>query len=173
MWSVCALVFLAWWAGTAVAQSPEVKPPNANLAQVTAVRVTASQITPDGISCGLALKDVTPKIERDVMAGGLRLHDGLDVVVTVSLLTTHDKSRGACATAAMLGVYEMVTYFDAKEGWTRSGYVVLWQRGNQVISVPADHPDAVDRRVSRLTGQFLDSWRSDREQTETIAESKN
>lgn len=172
-WSACASVLLACCAGVAVAQSREVAAPNANLAQVAAVRVTASQITPDGISCGISLKDVTPRIERDVKVGGLRLRDEPDVVVTVSLLTTHDKTRGVCATASMLGVYEMVTYFDAKEGWTRSGYMVLWQRGNHVISVPADHPDAVDRRVARLTGKFLDSWRSDREQAETEVKSKN
>ena len=172
-WSVCASVLLICWAGATAAQSGESKAPDTNLTQVTAVRVTASQITPDGISCGVSLKDVTPKIEHDVRTGGLRVRDEPDVVITVSLLTTHDKSRGVCATAAMLGVYELVSYFDTKEGWTRSGYVVLWQRGNQVISAPADHPDAIDRRIALLTGKFLDSWRSDREQTETIAKSKN
>jgi hypothetical protein len=161
------------WAGTAAAQSRESKAPNTNLTQVTAVRVTASQITPDGISCGLSLKDLTPKIEHDVKTGGLRLRDEPDVVLTISLLTTQDKIRGVCATAAMLGVYELVSYFDTKEGWTRSGYVVLWQRGNQVISTPADHPDAIDRRVALLTTKFLDSWRADREHTESIAKSKN
>ena len=172
-WSVTASVLLIFWAGVAAAQSREAQGPNANLAQVTEVRVTASQITPDGISCGLSLKDVTPKIERDVKAGGVRLRGEPDVVVTVSLLTTHDKTRDVCATATMLGVYELISYFNAKEGWTRSGYVVLWQRGNQVISTPADHPDAIDRRVARLTGKFLESWRSDREHTETVAKSKN
>ena len=172
-WSVCASVLLTCWASAVAAQSHQSKAPNANLAQVTAVQVTASQITPDGISCGLSLKDVTPKIEHDVRTGGVRMRADTKVVVTVSLLTTHDKIRGICATAAMLGVYELVSYFDAKEGWTRSGYVVLWQRGNQVISTPADHPDAIDRRVALLTGKFLDSWRSDREQTEIIAKSKN
>jgi hypothetical protein len=168
-----ASVLLICWAGVAAAQSGEAKAPDANLAQVSAVRVTASQITPDGISCGLSVKDVTPKIERDVKAGGLRLRDEPDVVVTVSLLTTHDKTRGVCATAAMLGVYELVSFFRATEGWTRSGYVVLWQRGNQVVSAAPDHPDAVDRRVTRLTEKFLESWRSDREQTETVDKSKN
>jgi hypothetical protein len=167
-----AAVLLSCWAGVAVAQSREAKAPNADLAQVTAVRVTASQITPDGISCGLSLKDVTPRIERDVKAGGLRLRGEPDVVITVSLVTTHDKSRDVCATAAMLGVYELVSYFGAKEGWTRSGYVVLWQRANQVISAPPDHPDAIDRRVARLTEKFLESWRSDRERMATVAESK-
>jgi hypothetical protein len=177
MWSVCASVLLTCWAGVAAAQSPASKAPNANLNQVTAVRVTASQITPDGITCGLSLEDVTPKIEHDVKAVGLRVRGEPDVVVTISLLSTHDKIRGVCATAAMLGVYELVSYFDAKEGWSRSGYVVLWQRGNLVISTPTDHPDAIDRRVALLTAKFLDSWRSDREQTETetetIANSKN
>ena len=172
-WSVCASVLLACWAGAAAAQSRESKTPNANLNQVTAVRVTASQITPDGITCGLSLEDVTPRIEHDVKAGGLRVRGEPDVVATISLLTTHDKIRGVCATAAMLGVYELVSYFDAKEGWTRSGYVVLWQRGNLVISTPTDHPDAIDRRITLLTAKFLDSWRSDREQTETIAMPKN
>jgi hypothetical protein len=116
---------------------------------------------------------VTPRIERDVKAGGLRLRDEPDVVVTVSLLTTHDKTRGVCATAAMVGVYELVSFYRAEEGWTRSGYVVLWQRGNQVISAPADHPDAIDRGVARLTGKFLESWRSDRERTDTVRKSKN
>ncbi len=172
-WSARASVLLTCWAGVAAAQTGDAKAPNANLAQVTAVRVTASQITPDGISCGLSLKDVTPRIERDVKAGGLRLRDEPDVVVTVSLLTTHDKTRGVCATAAMVGVYELVSFYRAEEGWTRSGYVVLWQRGNQVISAPADHPDAIDRGVARLTGKFLESWRSDRERTDTVRKSKN
>ena len=172
-WSVCASVLLTCWASAVTAQSRQSKAPNANLAQVTAVQVTASQITPDGISCGLSLKDVTPKIEHDVRTGGVRMRADTKVVVTVSLLTTHDKIRGICATAAMLGVYELVSYFDAKEGWTRSGYVVLWQRGNQVLSTPADHPDTIDRRIALLTGKFLDSWGSDREQTKIIPVPKN
>jgi hypothetical protein len=170
---LCALAFLTVGAGKAGAQSSRTTAPDADLSAMTTIRVTASQITPSGVSCGLSLGDVVPKIEQDLQAGGLKLSEAPDVLVTVSLLSMHDKSRGICATAVMLGSYQLATYYGAREGWPRSGYVVLWQRGNQVISTPADHPDSVDRQVSRLADRLLDGWRAAREKSPKTAESSN
>ena len=77
-------------------------------------------------------------------------------------MTTHDTAARLCATAAMLGAYQLVDYFDDKAGWLKSGYIVLWQRGAQVLSSPADHPLATERTLARLTDNLLKTRRRQR-----------
>jgi hypothetical protein len=168
---VCGVLMFA--ASEVGAQSSAGKAPDADLSRVVNIRVTASQITPDAVSCGLSLNDVVPRIGRNLEADGLVLVKEPTVLVTLSLMTTQDKGRGICASTAMLGTYELVTYFDARAGWNRTGYVVLWQRGNQVISPIADHPEVVDRTVSRLTRLFLDSWHAARTPEKTATKKQN
>lgn len=162
-WCLGAGAALVFSISGAVAQSVSGKAPDADLSRVGKIRVTASQITPDAVACGLSLSDAIPLIERELQAGGLRVVVEPRNLVTLSLMTTHDKARGICASTAMLGAYELASYFDSEEGWTRTGYVVLWQRGNQVISPVADHPEVVERTITRLSRLLLDGRRLARE----------
>jgi len=133
--------------------------PDANLALLSAVRVTASQTTPDAVPCGIDLRLLLPVVENRLQGGGLRATKSPDAVVTFSLMTSHDPAGQLCATAAMLGAYQLANYFDEKAGRLKSGYVVLWQRGAQVLSAPADHPHAVERTLARLTDNMLKTRR--------------
>ncbi len=160
--SVCGFavfLFLGLSPFAAAAQVPAAQRPDANLMSLEAVRVTASQTTSDAITCGLDLRSLLPGVESSLQAGGLRMSTSTRTIVTVSLLTMHDDARGICSTATMLGAYRMVDYFDETEGWLRTGYVVLWQRGVQVVSSPADHPMAIERAAARLADTLLETWR--------------
>jgi len=136
--------------------------PDADLGSLDEARVTASQTTPDAVPCGIDLRLVLPVVEKRLQASGLRATKSPDAVVTFSLMTTHDPAERLCATAAMLGAYRLVSYFDETAGWLKSGYVVLWQRGAQVLSSPTDHPLATERTLTRLVDNLLKTRREQR-----------
>ena len=136
--------------------------PDADLTTLDAVRVTASQTTPDAVPCGIDLRLALPVVERRLQAGGIRATKSPNAVVTFSLMTTHEPSGRLCATAVMLGAYRLVSYFDERAGWLKSGYVVLWQRGAQVLSSPNDHPLATERTLARLIDDLLKTRRERR-----------
>ena len=139
--------------------------PDADLSTLDEVRVTASQTTPDAVPCGIDLRLQLPVVENRLQAGGLRATKSPKLVITFSLMTTHYPESRLCATAAMLGAYRLVSYFDEKAGWLKSGYVVLWQRGAQVLSAPNDHPLATEKTLARLVENLLKT----RRQQSTIA----
>jgi len=145
----------------AMAQTGNLRVPDANLANLTSVRVTASQTTPDAVNCGPDLDDLLPHMEEELKAGGLQVVETPAHLLTVSILTVHDAARGVCSSATMLGSYKLVSFFDETQGALKSGYVVLWQRGKQVMSPPTDHAVAVEGAVNRLIGGFLEDWRRD------------
>lgn len=140
--------------------------PDADLMTLDEVRVTASQTTPDAVPCGIDLRLLLPVVERRLQAGGLRTSKSPNAVVTFSLMTTHYPEGRLCATAAMLGAYRLVSYFDEEAGWLKSGYVVLWQRGVQVLSAPNDHPLATEKTLARLVDNLL---KTRREHSKTTA----
>lgn len=140
--------------------------PNADMSTLKEVRVTASQTTPDAVNCGPDLPALLPHIEEDLSAGGLRLVKSPQNLVTVSVLTSHDAIRGICSSAAMLGTYKLVSFYDEDKGALQSGYVVLWQRGKQVVSAPTDHASAVEGAVNDLVEIFVRDW----QEAETAAQ---
>ena len=139
------------------AQSAETKP-DADLEGVTNVRVSFSQLTPDATTCGLSLQQFRPILRNELESTGLVLVAETDVLVTLGLMTTYDRGRDACGTSATLGAYKKVSYFDESVGWLRTGYVVLWQRGQQVMSGIAEHAESMDAVIQKLTEVFSDSW---------------
>jgi hypothetical protein len=132
--------------------------PNADMSTLKEVRVTASQTTPDAVNCGPELSALLPHIEDDLAGGGLRIVKSPQNLVTVSVLTSHDAIRGICSSAAMLGTYKLVSFYDEDKGALQSGYVVLWQRGKQIVSAPTDHAGAVEAAVDGLVEIFLKDW---------------
>ncbi len=141
------------------AHAQQLVAPDADLMALDAVRVTASQTTPDAVPCGVDLRLALPVVEKQLQAGGVRATKSPNAVVTFSLMTTHNPASRLCATAVMLGAYRLVSYFDETAGWLKSGYVVLWQRGAQVLSSPNDHPLATERTLARLVENFLQTRR--------------
>jgi len=161
------LVLSVATAGEAVAQTRSTKAPDADISMLTQARVTASQTTPDAVNCGPDLRTLLPRVEEELVSGGIRIVKSPEHLLTVSILTAHDPARGMCSSAAMLGAYQLVSFFDELKGGLRSGYVVLWQRGKQVSSAPTSHTAAVESAVNRLTQIFLEEWRS----SNTVAQS--
>jgi hypothetical protein len=145
-------------ASTVSAQSRPDKRPDADMSTLKEVRVTASQTTPDAVNCGPDLAALLPHVEAELASGGMRIVKSPRHLVTVSILTSHDAARGICSSAAMLGTYKLVSFFDEAKGALQSGYIVLWQRGKQVISVPTDHAAAVETAVNRLVDIFIKDW---------------
>jgi len=148
-------------AADAAAQSPLNKAPDADISTLTQVRVTASQATPDAVNCGPDLRDLLPRVEEELTSGGLRIVKSPEHLVTASILTAHDDVRGICSSAAMLGAYKLVSFYDEVKGGLRTGYVVLWQRGKQVSSAPVNHATAVEIAITHLTQNFLKDWRAE------------
>lgn len=151
--------------GNALAGQEPIEKPEADLRGLDRVRVTISQTTPDATVCGIHLSDFLPLVESDLQAGGLALSSSPATLVTLSLMTTHYDSQNICGTATTLGAYRMVSFFDETVGWLRTGYVVLWQRGRQVMSSPADHSATTAAAVKRLTATFLETWRKENFET--------
>ncbi len=163
----CCTVFLAGVLATTsfVAESDESKP-DANLLGVSDIRITMSQITPDAISCGLALEHFKPILKNQLQANGLKLVSSTSTLLTLGLMTTLDMDRSVCGTSATLGVYRKVAYYDDDAGWLRKGYVVLWQRGQQVVSGTADHAEMTTLVVQQLSEKLIESWRAENSENE-------
>ncbi|MGA0344862.1 MAG: hypothetical protein ACO35B_09640 [Luminiphilus sp.] len=145
---------------TVTAQTTDSQP-DANLDGVLAVRITFSQLTPDAINCGLTIDRFQSTLSDELQRTGFRLSETTDTLVTLGLMTTFDPGRNACGTSATLGVYRKVSYFDEAVGWLKSGYVVLWQRGQQVMSGIAEHSDATATVTQRLIDVLGQSWRAE------------
>ncbi len=145
-------------ASAASAQSATAKRPDADMSTLKEVRVTASQTTPDAVNCGPDLSVLLAHIEDELSSGGLVIVKSPEHLVTVSILTSHDALRSICSSAAMLGTYKLVSFYDQAKGALQSGYVVLWQRGKQVVSAPTDHAAAVETAVNGLVEIFLTDW---------------
>ncbi len=135
--------------------------PDANLDGVLAVRITFSQLTPDAINCGLTLDRFQSILSNELQSTGFSLSETTDTLVTLGLMTTFDPRRNACGTSATLGVYKKVAYFDEAVGWLKSGYIVLWQRGQQVMSGIAEHSDSTATVTQRLIDVLGQSWRAE------------
>lgn len=133
----------------------------AALSGIQSIRLTASQTTPSAMTCGIDLQDLLPTLSETMAAGGLHLDPESGVTVTLSVITAHDETTGACATTPMLGVYRTVSYFDDAVGWLRTGHAVLWQRGSSTVTVSADHPGAAKDAVLVLARDLLNSWHTD------------
>jgi hypothetical protein len=160
--TVPCLLLLAMLACPAAGRAQSVIAPDADLTALDKIRVTASQTTPDAVACGIDLRLLLPVVEKRLQAGGLSATKSPNAVVTFSLMTTHDPASRLCATTAMLGAYRLVSYFDEAAGWVKSGYVVLWQRGAQLLSSPNDHPLATERTLARLVGDLMKTRREQR-----------
>ena len=158
---LCALL-LVMMASPIAGNAQSLVTPDANLAELNMVRVTASQTTPDAVPCGLDLRLLMPVVEKRLQGGGLATTKSPKAVITFSLMTTHNPAGRLCATAAMLGAYRLVNYFDDTAGWVKTGYAVLWQRGAQVLSSPSDHPLATERTLARLIDELLKTRRQQR-----------
>ncbi len=134
--------------------------PGAGLSHLTSVTVSISQPSSDAPNCGIEAKPLLAHLERTLTEGGLAIVPKGDASTILSVMTTLDANRGICATGVMLGAYRRVDFYDERAGWLRSGHVVLWQRATQVISTGADHPQATERAVSRLSAELLESRRT-------------
>ena len=131
----------------------------ADLSGVTAVQLTVNQTTPDALTCGVDLRQLSPVVSDALQVGGLIVDPASDVTVALTILTGYDADTGVCATTPMLGAYRRVAYYDDAVGWLRSGDVVLWQRGTTATSASADHARAARSAVSELSDALLASWR--------------
>ena len=150
---------------SAFAQDPANKP-NADLQGVELIRVSFSQLTPDATVCGLSLGVIQPLLKNKLMNGGFIAIPETDTLATLGLMTTYDQGRNACGTSATLGVYRKVSYFDESVGWLRTGYVVLWQRGQQVQSGVANHAASTAVVVQQLADTLIQSWQEDNKTTQ-------
>ena len=148
------------WVNGAHSQTLE-SAPDANLKGVKTLKVTFSQLTPDAITCGLSLDLIQPIVTAKILRSGISLVSTTDILATLGLMTTFDPGRDACGTSATLGVYKKVSYYDESVGWLRTGYVVLWQRGQQVMSGIAEHSDSTGAIVQRLAEVLLESWKQE------------
>jgi len=100
------------------------------------------------------------------MDGGFISIPETDTLATLGLMTTYDQGRNACGTSATLGVYKKVSYFDDSVGWLRTGYVVLWQRGQQVQSGVSGHAASTAVVVQQLADTLIQSWQEDNKTTQ-------
>ena len=146
---------------TSVIAGGDESKPDANLLGVSEIRITMSQITPDAISCGLSLEHFRPVLKNQLQANGLKLVSSTSTLLTLGLMTTLDMDRSVCGTSATLGVYRKVAYYDDDAGGLRNGYVVLWQRGQQVMSGTADHAEMTTMVVQQLSEKLIESWRAE------------
>lgn len=130
------------------------------LAHVDAVTIGISQITPDGVQCGLDPSRLLQVGMQALDNAGIAVRPDAATRITLSAITTQDTAMPSqpCATAVMLGAYRHETYFNADAGWVRSGYVVLWQRSILQLTPVASHPSGVAVGVRRLVAQFLEDY---------------
>ncbi len=152
----CCLVAL--FAGAAHAAVPA----SDNLADLTGLAdatVGVSQLTADGVQCGLELSQIGEAARQAVSNAGIAPRDDGLNRVTVSAVTTRVGSD-QCATAILLGVYSKQSFFSAAAGWVQSGYVVLWQRSLMVAGPIGQHAAAVIGATRRLGDQLLADWRA-------------
>jgi hypothetical protein len=118
-----------------------------------------SQITADGVQCGLQPEGIGDAAHHVIVGSGIALHNGADNRLTLSAVTTR-VGPDQCATAVLLGAYAKESFFSVEAGWVQSGYVVLWQRSVIVATPIGQHAAAVIDAARRLSDQMLVDWRA-------------
>jgi hypothetical protein len=118
-----------------------------------------SQLTADGVQCGLEVQQIGETAHRAVTNAGIAVRDDSTNRMTVSAVTTR-VGPDQCASAVLLGVYAKESFFSATVGWVQTGYVVLWQRSLMVATPIGQHAAAVIDATRRLSDQMLADWRA-------------
>jgi hypothetical protein len=154
--AVCCLLMLLAGSGRAIAAAPDSVADLTGLADAT---VGISQLTADGVQCGLDLSQIGAAARQSVSDAGITLRDEALNRVTISAVTAR-VGPDQCATALLLGVYAKQSFFSAAAGWVQSGYVVLWQRSLMVATPIGQHAAAVLAGTRRLSDQLLADWRA-------------
>lgn len=129
-----------------------------SLAGMGAVRLTASPLSQAALDCRLEASELLAGVEGQLTAGGMTAVESPRNLATVTVLTAFEGNRALCSSAVMLGVYRKVSFFDEAAGWVRSGYVVVWQSGQQVLSTRDNHRAQVRESLHRLAGAMLHDW---------------
>lgn len=137
----------------AAAQSTDV-----SLAGMNTIRLTASPLSQAALDCRLEASELIADVEAQLTAGGMTAVDSRRNLATVTVLTAFEAERALCSSGVMLGVYRKVSFFDEVSGWVRSGYVVVWQSGQQVLSARDSHPAQVQASLHRLAEAMLRDW---------------
>jgi hypothetical protein len=154
----CSLfaLFLAMPRPAAAAQAAD---NNIDLTGLADSTVGVSQLTADGVQCGLEAQQIGETTHRAVTNAGIAVRDDSTNRMTISAVTTRVGPE-QCASAVLLGVYAKESFFSATVGWVQSGYVVLWQRSLMVATPIGQHAAAVIDATRRLSDQMLADWRS-------------
>lgn len=127
---------------------------------VRSVRVTASPAPQGAIDCNIETDALVRDLEHQFDAGGLRNTTGNDNLATITVLSTYETGSGICSSALMLGAYSRASFFADAAGWIRSGYVVLWQSGVIVTSIPEQHLQTAREALARLGSSLLEAWQA-------------
>lgn len=130
-----------------------------DLKGVTNATLGVSQLTADGVQCGLDLTQIGHAAHQPVADAGLAVREVSDNRITISAVTSRVGSD-QCATTVMLGAYARETFFSSVVGWVQSGYVVVWQRALMVATPIGQHAAAVNSAARRLSEQMLADWRT-------------
>lgn len=130
-----------------------------NLTGLSDATMGVSQLTADGVQCGLDLGRIGEVSHQAVANAGIAVRDDSTNRMTISAVTTR-VGPDQCATAVLLGVYAKESFFNLSAGWVQSGYVVLWQRSMIVATPVGQHAAAVIDATRRLSGQMLVDWRA-------------
>ncbi len=148
---LCALAMLCPLA----ARADDTSTPD--LGAIDAVTLGISQITPDGVQCGLDPARLLQVARQALADSGILLRDDTPTRLTLSTITTRDAAAPAapCATATMLGVYHRESFLSAQTGWLQNGFVVLWQRSLLLMTPTEAHASGVASSVRRIVAQFL------------------
>jgi hypothetical protein len=127
------------------------------IAQLDAVALGISQITPEGLQCGLEPARLLEVARQGFSGAGIVLRDDAASRITLSVITTREGAGDAerCASAVMLGAYRRESYFSAETGWLQNGFVVLWQRSLLQLTPASTHAASVAGSVRRITVQML------------------
>ena len=155
-WIASCLLILLAGSGRGIAATPDSVADLTGLADAT---VGISQLTADGVQCGLDLSQIGGAARQAVSDAGIALRDEALNRVTISAVSAR-VGPDQCATALLLGVYAKQSFFSAAAGWVQSGYVVLWQRSLMVATPIGQHAAAVLAGTRRLSDQLVADWRA-------------
>lgn len=157
--NLLAVGLLAWlaWSTHAPALARDAEA-DVDLRGVTALRVTISPMSAAALECGLRSNDLLRDVQAGLAAGGISTSLEVEDLATITVITGREPTSGLCSSAVMLGAYARESFVDRRAGWIRTGYVVLWQSGVMVTSMPYEHADTVRDALDRLDDALLDSW---------------
>ena len=130
-----------------------------SLSGMTEATLGVSQLTADGIACGLDLAQIGEATHHILADAGLGLHDAADDRITVSAISAR-VGPDQCATAVMLGAYAKESFFSRAAGWVQSGYVVMWQRSAMVATPIGEHASRVLDATRRVAREMLADWQA-------------